>query len=102
MRQQRQDWLNGGIKLEGHTNRSQITRGLPTPPDKSLFVHFYLQQIPRLTPLKKGQSREEGWYMRGSGLRPHLLIYPSLLLEGSLFGVPQILLHVDQDLTIPP
>ena len=39
-----------------------------------------------VTPLKKGQPREEDRYMRGCGLRPHPLIYPSPLLEGSFFS----------------
>jgi len=40
-----------------------------------------------MNPLKKGQLREEGWYMWGCGLRQHTHIYqPSLLLAGDFFS----------------
>ncbi len=39
-----------------------------------------------MTPLKKGQPREDDRYMWGCGLRPHSHIYPSLLIEGSFFS----------------
>jgi len=39
-----------------------------------------------MTPLKKGQPREEDRYMWGRGLRPRPHIYPSPLLEGSFFS----------------
>ncbi len=36
-----------------------------------------------MTPMKKGQTREEDWYMCGCGRSPHPYIYPSRLLECS-------------------
>jgi len=39
-----------------------------------------------MTPLKKGQPREEDRYMWGCGRIPHPHIYPSPLLEGSSFS----------------
>jgi|GEM_PF-5778987 len=39
-----------------------------------------------MTPLKKGQPREEERYMWGCGLRPHPHIFHSLLLEGNFFS----------------
>jgi hypothetical protein len=36
-----------------------------------------------MTPLKKGQTREEECYMSGCGLRPHPYMYPSRHLECS-------------------
>jgi len=39
-----------------------------------------------MTPLKKGQPREEDRYMWGCGRSPHPHIYPSPLLEGSFFS----------------
>jgi hypothetical protein len=39
-----------------------------------------------MSPLKKGQLREEDRYMWGCGLRPHPHIYPSVLLAGGFFS----------------
>ena len=39
-----------------------------------------------MTPLKKGQPREEERYMWGCGRSPHPHIYHSLLLEGNYFS----------------
>jgi hypothetical protein len=50
--------------------------------NRAFFFKFYV-----MTPLKKGQPREEDRYMRGCGRSPHPLIYPSPLLEGSFFSM---------------
>jgi hypothetical protein len=39
-----------------------------------------------MTLLKKGQPREEEWYMWEYGRSPHPHIYHSLLLEGNYFS----------------
>jgi hypothetical protein len=49
-----------------------------------IFVYYGLCDL--MTPLEKGQTREEG-RMWGFGLRPNPHIYPSLRLEGSFFSV---------------
>ena len=46
-----------------------------------------------MTPLKKGQPREEDRDMWGCGLRPHPHISPSPLLEGSFFNALIYLSH---------
>jgi len=55
------------------------------PPD--WFFAPYNEHLHPMTPLKKGQPREEDWHMWGCGRSPLPHICSSPLLEGSFFSV---------------